>query len=266
MRHFKDDHLHLHRQNSMKKIIQILILLLTTVDGFSKCASSGLYFWPTKQTISENSIFVIDGYATSQKIISGLGTTYKVYLKSDKQKIKLNVQELLVGQFSLTQAILKPESTLSVGQEYELVIENLGDLESQVSKYNSETRQNEKIKWTVNNLNDSIPPTWTSIPKFKNSSYDMYGCGPAVFANFTFSATENSEFLIKTTLKNATTGLETTYYLQPDEKQVVVGHGMCSGAFDFLGGDKFEVEFSLVDASGNLTKWTGDRIEFKRPS
>ena len=111
----------------MKKIIPILILFLTTVDGFSKCASSELYFWPNKQTISQNSIFLIEGYATSQKIIQALGASYKVYLKSNKQEIKLNVQEILVGQFQLTQAILKPESSLSVGQEYELVIENLGD-------------------------------------------------------------------------------------------------------------------------------------------
>lgn len=250
----------------MKKIIPIIILLLTTVDGFSKCASSGLYFWPTKQTVSQNSIFVIDGYATSQKIITGLGTTYKVYLKSNNEKIKLNVQELLVGQFSLTQAILKPEEILSVGQEYELVIENLGALESQVYRYNDSTRQKEKVKWTVSNFSDTVSPIWTNNPKFKNSSYDMYGCGPAIFANFTYSAKDNSEYLIKTIVKNKSTGIETTYYLKPDDKVIAVGHDMCSGAFNLEGGDKFEVEFSLFDASGNLTKWTGERIEFKRPT
>ncbi|MEL1241048.1 hypothetical protein [Flavobacterium flavipallidum] len=250
----------------MKKIIPILILLLTTVDGFSKCASSGLYFWPTKPTINQNSIFVIDGYATSQKIISGLGTTYKVFLKSDKQKIKLNVQEMLVGHYSLTQAILKPDTTLTVGQEYELVIENLGDLENQVSKYNSTTREKEKIKWTVTSDSDTATPIWLEQPKFKDGSYEEAGCGPIVFANFSFSASDNSEFLVKTTLKNKSTGNETTYYLKAGDKVIAVGHGMCSGAFNFDGGDKFEVEFSLFDASGNLTKWTGERIEFKRPT
>jgi hypothetical protein len=250
----------------MKKVIPILILLLTTVEGFSKCESSGLYFWPTKQTISQNSIFVIDGYATSQKIINGLGTTYKVFLKSDNQQIKLNVQEILVGQFRLTQAILKPEKTLSVGQVYELVIENLGDLENEVSKYNYTTGENEKIKWTVTSNNDTIPPIWTEKPIFKDGSYMQFGCGPDVFANFSFSASDNSEYLIKTTLKNKSTGIETTYYLNADDKEIAVGHEMCSGAFNFDGGDKFEVEFSLFDASGNLTKWTGERIEFKRPT
>jgi hypothetical protein len=250
----------------MKKIISILILLLTTVDGFSKCTSSGLYFWPTKPTISQNSIFVIEGYATSQKIIDGLGTTHKVFLKSDKQKIRLNVQEILVGQYFLTQAILKPETTLTIGQEYELIIESLGELENQVCKYNYTTSQKEKIKWTVTNFIDTIAPSWISKPKFKNSTYEMLGCGPEIFANFDYEANDSSDFLIKTILKNISTGKETTYYLTVNDKMISVGHDMCSGAFNFDGSDNFEVEFSLVDASGNLTKWIGDRIEFKRPT
>jgi len=250
----------------MKKIISVLILLLTTTVVFSKCASSGLYFWPSKQTISQNSIFVIDGYATSQKTISGLGTTYKVFLKSDKQKILLNVQEILVGQYSLTQAILKPETILTIGQEYELVIENLGDLANQVYKYNDSTSHREKIKWKVISNGDTSLPIWIEKPIFKNASYQEAGCGPIVFSNFVFSASDNSEYLIKTTLKNKSTGIETTYYLKADDNIIAVGHGMCSGAFNFDGGDKFEVEFSLFDASGNLTKWIGERIEFKRPT
>ena len=250
----------------MKHIILILILLLCTVEGFSKCGPGRLYFWPTKPIVNQNSIFVIDGHGLSQRIVSELGVTYKAYLKSNKKKIKLNVQELLIGQFGQTQAVLKPQTILSPGQEYELVIENLDDLENQAYRFNDSTGKKEKITWSVSNFNDSKPPTWTSNPKFKNSRYDMYGCGPAAFANFSFSATDNSEYLIKTSLKNKSTGIETTYYLQPDNNEIAVGHGMCSGAFNFDGGDKFEVKFSLLDASGNLTTSTAEWIEFNRPT
>ncbi len=41
---------------------------------------------------------------------------------------------------------------------------------------------------------------------------------------------------------------------------------MCSGAFDFEEGDNYEIEFSIIDASGNLTAWTGDRIKFTKPT
>lgn len=236
-----------------------------TVDGYSKCASSGLYFWPSGQTINENSIFVIDGYATSQEVIAGLGTTYKVYLKSSGQVVNLKVQETLVGQFSLTQAILRPETKLTAGATYELIIEKLPKYQ-EVYRYNSSTNyKKEKVKWTVVNEQDTIAPSWTMTPKFKGGSYQMYGCGPAVNAFFSYSATDNSEILIKTVVKNLSNGVETTYYLEPDSNSIAVGHGMCSGAFTFDNSDDFEVEFSLMDASGNITKWTGDRHKFKRP-
>lgn len=250
----------------MKKVIQILILLLTTVDGFSKCSSGGLDFWPSSQTINENSVFVIDGYATSQKIITGLGTTYKVYLKSDGQVVNLKVQETLVGQFSLTQAILRPETKLTTGTTYELIIDNLPEYQ-EVYRYNSSTNyKKEKVKWTVVAAQDTVAPAWAMTPKFTEGSYQMYGCGPAVNAFFSYSAIDNSEILIKTVVKNLSTGLETTYYLKPDSNTIAVGHSMCSGAFTFDNSDVFEVEFSLFDESGNITTWTGDKIKFKRPT
>ncbi|MFY9309117.1 MAG: hypothetical protein WAQ28_08745 [Bacteroidia bacterium] len=249
----------------MKTLLQIFLLLIISTQTFAKCASSGLYFWPEKQDIHENSIFVIDGFATSQKIITGFGTTYKVYLKSNNQKVNLIVQETLKGEFQMTQAVLKPETALSAGQEYELIIENLGDMANQVSKYNSKTGKTEKIKWTVVAGRDQTASVWTNKPTFKSGSREEFGCGPAVSANFTYTATDNSEFLIKTTVKNKSTETETTYYLVPGENTIRVGHGMCSGAFKLEGSDTFEVEFSLMDASGNLTKWTGNWVEFKRP-
>ena len=250
----------------MKKTIQLLILLLATVEGFSKCTSSGLTFWPSAKNINENSIFVIDGYATSQKIIEGLGTNYKVYLKSSGQKINLNVQETHIGQFRLTQAILKPEKNLTPGLEYELVIENLKDISNQVSRYNELTNQHEKVKWKVIAGKDSIAPSWKIKPTFKNNIYTMFGCGPEIFSNFNFSASDNSSILVRTTVKNISTGKETTYYLDTKDNTIAIGHGMCAGAFDFDDGEKYEVEFSLFDSSGNITPWTGARIKFNKPT
>lgn len=250
----------------MKKAIQLLILLLLPVAGFSKCTSSGLTFWPSAKTIYENSIFVIDGYATSQKIIEGLGLTYKVYLKSGGQKINLKVQETNTGQFRLTQAILKPETNLTPGLEYELVIENLKDLATQVSRYNVTTNKYEKVKWKVIAGNDSIAPSWVIKPSFKNNIYTMFGCGPEIFSNFNFSASDNSSLLVRTTVKNISTGKETSYYLDTKDNTIAIGHGMCAGAFDFDDGEKYEVEFSLFDSSGNITPWTGERIKFNKPT
>lgn len=257
---------HTNKQNNMQKVILIFILFLITIKGFSKCASHGLYFWPSGKTVNENSVFVIEGYQMSQQIITLLGTTHRAYLQSDQQIINLKVKEVLIGQFSLTQAILIPEKNLTVGLEYELIITNLKDPSEEVSRANESTGKKEKVKWIVAAGKDTTAPVWTSTPAFENGTYQMYGCGPAVSANFTFSATDKSEFLIKTIVKNISTGKETTYYLKKEGDIIQVGHGMCSGAFTFKDGEQFEVEFSLLDASGNFTTWTGRRIKFKRPS
>ncbi len=250
----------------MKRIILLVIIFLTTVNGFSKCGSSGLEFWPSGTTINVKSIFMIEGYATSQKTINELQSTHKAYLKSGEQRIALKVMTIVVGQFNLTQAILRPEENLTVGLEYELFIENLENSENEIYRYNYKTNQKEKIKWKVANAEDTTPPTWTTFPKFKNSTYQRLGCGPELFANFSFSATDDSELLIKTTVKNLSNGKETIYYLTTDKNIIEVGHGMCSGAFNLEIGDEFEVEFTLFDASGNMTAWKGNRIKFKKPS
>jgi hypothetical protein len=62
------------------------------------------------------------------------------------------------------------------------------------------------------------------------------------------------------------TGKETSYYIVPDSDKIYVGHGMCSGAFVFDEGNNYELEFTFMDASGNFTSWTGERIKFTKPS
>jgi hypothetical protein len=50
-----------------------------------------------------------------------------------------------------------------------------------------------------------------------------------------------------------------------DSITIKIGHGMCLGAFLFENGDDYEISFDLMDASGNTTNWTDDKIEFTKP-
>jgi hypothetical protein len=245
----------------MKKLILINLLLLATINTFSKCGAEGLSFWPNKNTISENSIFVIEGYATSQEIINKLGKSHKVYLKSGKEKIELKIQQVYSGQFNLTQAILKPSSQLSIDETYELIIENITQ---EVYRY-SETNQKEKVTWKVVSKADNAAPKWLNKPVYKGGSYLPMGCGPSIFVKFNCVATDESEYLIETIVRNNATGAETTYCLNIDDNELKVGHGMCSGAFVLNGDEKYTIEFVLLDASGNTTKWAENPIEFVGP-
>jgi hypothetical protein len=229
------------------------------------CAWNGLSAFPSGKTIKQNSIIVIDGYLASQEVVKKLNKKYPVYLVNGKHKIRLIVKEILIGQFRLTQAVLVPESNLTVGLEYTLVIDKLPKDES-LDRWNNELEKSEPIVYKVVDGIDTIKPTFKTTPKEIKKSLIYYGCGPAVYVDFDCIVIDSSEYLIKATVKNIKTGNETSYYVEPDKGTLKIGHGMCSGAFDFEEGDNYEIEFSIIDASGNLTAWTGDRIKFTKPT
>jgi hypothetical protein len=229
------------------------------------CGRERISVLPESRKISLNSIIVVEGYADSQEIINELGRNYPIYLKHGKHKIKLLVKEILKGQFNLNQAILVPESNLQLKKKYRLFIENLPKGE-ELKRWNIDLGKFEPIEYEVEDLNDSISPVFKTIPKEIKKSYTAYGCGPEMKVVFEFKIIEENEFLVKATMKDQTTGKEVKYYLKPQNDKLEIGHGMCSGAFLYGESYNYEIEFSLIDFSGNVTPWIGDRIIFTRPT
>jgi hypothetical protein len=194
------------------------------------------------KTINQNSIFVLTGYAESQHVIVALNTKHPVYLKSGRQKIRLQVSDICIGQFYLTQAILKPETPLEAGLEYILCIDNLPEYEH-LDRYNSKTESYEPISYTVSNVVDTNKPELFTQAKELKKTIHYYGCGPAKYVVFSNPAKDSSEIIIKTTVKNLKTMKETTYYIEPDQEVINVGYGMCSGAFTYVEDDEhYEIE------------------------
>ena len=249
----------------MRQLITIIIGFFWTVSAYADCRSEGIYVFPSGQTIRQNSILILEGYASSQKVILDLNKKFHIYLKSGNKKVNLIVKEIRVGQFQLTQAVLTLETQLEAGIEYELFIDSLPKTESLI-RYNDKTRNYEPIKFTVVSGIDTDKPVLTSRPKEIDKSYVLFGCGPAMSVNFEFPIKDSSEVIIKTTVKNIKSGTETTYYIASDNNQIEVRHDMCSGAFTYDANYEYEVEFSFMDASGNLTEWTDKRIKFTKPT
>jgi hypothetical protein len=250
----------------MKTLLTLILGLFCTISVFADCAGAGLWMFPNNKTINQNSIFVLTGYAESQHVIVALNTKHPVYLKSGRQKIKLQVSEICIGQFYLTQAILKPETPLEAGLEYILCIDNLPEYEH-IDQYNSKTESYEPISYTVSNIVDTNKPELLTQAKELKKTIHYYGCGPAKYVVFSNPAKDSSEIIIKTTVKNLKTRKETTYYIEPDQEVINVGYGMCSGAFTYVVDDEhYEIEFAYMDSSGNLTPWAGERIKFTKPT
>ena len=249
----------------MKQLLTIIIGLFWTVTSYADCAGTGLWVFPSGQTIKQNSIFILDGYAESQHVILGLNKKHNIYLKSGNKKIKLLVTEIRVGQFFLTQAVLKPETELEAGIEYTMFIDSLPKYES-FNKYNRTTKKYEPVSYKVIAGKDTEKPQLLTKPKELKKTLVYYGCGPSIHVVFSNPAKDISDIIVKTTVKNLKTGKETTYYIEPDGDKIKVGHGMCSGAFVFDDSTNYEVEFSFMDSCGNLTTWAGERIKFTKPT
>jgi hypothetical protein len=244
-----------------KSTLLLIVSVLLGLPSFADCAGGGIEVFPKGSSVSPNSIFILEGYANSQQIIHGLGTQYQAYLVSGDTKIRLVVTEVCEGGFDLTQALLKPEALLQPGLKYTLQVDSIPTL----TRYNPESRKHEAITYHVLAALDTVSPLVSSRPKEIGKSIEHFGCGPAVYVDFSNPASDKSELLVKTTVLNLTTKQETTYYLQPKDGEISIGHGMCSGEFYLESGTQFEVEFTFVDASGNAAPWSGNRIRFTPP-
>ncbi|QJX47773.1 hypothetical protein HMJ29_12810 [Hymenobacter taeanensis] len=249
----------------MRFILAFLLALGVVHASQAKCYTEGLAFWPTSKRIQANSCILIDGFANSQRIIQGLGTSYEAFFQVGTQRVPLQVKEILVGQYGLSQAVLQPRTSLTVGEQYELIIRGKGAKSGNAIESPSGFGR-DRVIYTVEAGLDQTSPTWVAPLREKSKHYVEMGCGPEVAVEFAGVVYDQSTYLVKATVKDLHTGKTTQYYLQPDKAGLVsVGHGMCAGAFMLEKGKLFSVTFSLLDASGNTTPWVGPAIQFTSP-
>ncbi len=195
----------------MKIILSFLVGVILTGQAFARCSSHGIWTYPKNGILKQNSWIIVEGYATSQKIINSLNQDYPVYLESEGHKVKLNVKNVYKGQYQLTQAILEPNEKLIAGRTYFLKIDNLDkDEKTLLTIWNSETNKNEPITWKIDGGTDTETPVLKNQPELVDKSFIHYGCGPAVKADFKIRAKDESDVLVKTELVDLESGESTT--------------------------------------------------------
>lgn len=240
-------------------MLKSIVFLATFIIGLNEikadCGSNYLLVYPTSDTVPKNSLFILEGYAMTQRVISGLNKEYPVYLEANNKKIKLLVKEILVGEFYLTQALLKPEFPLEKDVVYTLKIDNLPSYE-RIEKYDYTTKKYKPITFVATGLSDTISPVIQKNPVEIRKNYVAFGCGPQKLVVFDCPVLDSSDVFVRTTVKDIASGKSTTYILTTTGNQIAIGHGMCSGEFYFGGGDKYEVSFVFMDQCGNFTKAT----------
>lgn len=204
-------------------------------------------------------MFIIEGYAFSQKHIEALKNR-EVFLESaDGKKVSLELQKILKGEMQLTQALFKPLEVLSPNTRYYLKL-SASESEEELQKfesYNQEKREWETVYWETTNADFTAPLNSNLQIDFAETNVEFYGCGPAANAVFNISGKGNTEIWYKTEVEELATGKRTTYYIRKWKDQLHVGHGMCSGAFTYKDEGKYKVRFTPVNIDGKELKTTG---------
>ena len=114
-------------------------------SAFAECSYRGMYFYPSTKEISLNSVFIIEGYADSQKTINSFKGR-SIYLESESgELIELNLQEILTGKMNLTQAIFCPASELKPNTTYFLKYADQTENEGrEMMKYDRDKKRERK--------------------------------------------------------------------------------------------------------------------------
>lgn len=252
----------------MKNTFIILILLFTIHQSSAECAMSGITYFPEQTTVSQNSMFIIEGYSYSQKVINSFKNDRKAYLESeDGDKIDLILQEILIGQMSLTQAIFKPAKKLKFNKKYFLKFTHLTDKENykELTRYNRERKEHEPVAWKVTN-NQTEDLNKNLGLKFVQTDVQYYGCGPEAYAIFQPQNSSESEIWYRTELYDERTKTTTTYIIKTWEGKLRVGHGMCSGGFAYNKDGNYNVRFTPMNIDGKklvTTEWKSFGSPFK---
>lgn len=236
-------------------------MLLYSIVAFSKCKPGFLSVWPHQKHLNLNPVIVIDALGFHPKFVKQALVNYPTYLQSDNDRVPLLLVEYLVGSFQSHQVVLKPSRTLIPNKEYRLDFDSLPTDHSYNLNTNFLTR-----KWVTQSISDDSPPELLKTPTEKGKELTYYGCGPAIYVDFRFQVKDESQYMARAALTQVSTGETWVFYLSPTNRVISIGHGMCAGEFNLELGAKYEVEFSLMDASGNHSKGTSGMIAFTAPS
>ena len=86
---------------------------------------------------------------------------------------------------------------------------------------------------------DNEKPQLSAKPKELKKTLVHYGCGPSIHVVFSNPAKDNSDIIVKTTVKDLKTGKETTYYIEPEGDKIKV---LCTGVDPVHGSIRLSVK------------------------
>ncbi len=246
----------------MKAIITFFVLLFSVQIVKAECFT-GFIFHPKDLLVSKNTHIIIEAFGSLKHhdILRNMDEKFPIFLKNEKRKIRLLKVQTLEGQYALIQVIFKPETPLIVGESYELEVKIFNEEDHEIFHHDLaryiEWEGYEKLEWVVKDGGDFDNPVISTPPKFSETRYIEYGCGPEVFTKFDYQVHDESALFVLTELIDVKSNESWTYYVAASNTQISVGNDMCMGGFMLREGRKYKVRFKFYDINGNTDdQWT----------
>ncbi len=245
----------------------LFLIFLPAFCSSADCNSHYIFSFPKSGgEISSDGIILLDFYAGSERVADSIAKGAPTYLVSGDQRIQLILEEQLKGEYNITQVVLRPETSLTVGNTYTLHIDGLDSYNHDIIYGIEGNRAYRKSKfyWTAKASSNVETPEWAQLPAASGTSSMLYGCGPKLQSNFTFISQDSTATFIRVELFHED-GKSTTYIVLTENNKFSLGRGMCRGPFNFKEGESYEARFKLMNSNGNTsTEWT-ERIEVPNP-
>ena len=121
------------------------------------------------------------------------------------------------------------------------------------------------MAWTVIPA-DLTPPRWHEAPRAIGQKFTYFGCGPAIHVDVSAAVEdESSRVQVLAEVTRVEGGVPVRFRLTPSERQVRIGHGMCSGGFELEADVRYRVRLVAVDMAGNESVAPGDGLIIQGP-
>ncbi|UTW60988.1 hypothetical protein KFE98_13275 [bacterium SCSIO 12741] len=245
----------------------IVLLALLPYLGLADCTGDGFWVYPADGILREDGWIMIEGYAESRRMIDSINASYQLTLESEGHQVKMQVMAHYRGQYSLDQVLVKPMEKLKVNETYTLhIATSKGEKIRNLSHFNPRTDEYEPLQWTVEKSPVNRMPSWPQKPKWAKHEVNWYGCGPAVYTVFDLGYLNKGTW-VKVELVELETQTKSEFYLRvnPRDGLLYIGHGMCSGAFNFKQKHGYKVRFGLLSYSGVAHDKRSRWITFSSP-
>ena len=238
-------------RSPMIRLLAMTVVIST--PAFAMCGADGWDIWPGPNVdIPPNVQIILGAYGESRSYLAML-EEYGPALASNNDRVPLRIVKKNVGESGVSQMLLTPMRALKTGQTYRLAF---------TKKPPTWKLEPDESRWRVRGAEDVTAPVWRSAPVVAARRFERYGCGPAVKLDINIEVDDLNAFVIEA--HETKTG-GTIEYLVPIAKPgvVVLGHGMCSGPFNFEEEDS-KLELFAVDAAGNRTAAPGPALLIKK--